>query len=228
MFFNDWLNILLFKKKPAEIAGVGIGAGLKNLVIASVIVGILNGILQWLALPQMLGASGAAAVSPLLAMLGPVFVVVSAIATPIVLVIVTLIMGAILHLFCLIVGGKGSISNYIGALAMLSAAISGTATVLLTIIGIIGAAAGAYLTVMMVIGLIGLLAGLWQLVLTVLVTQTVQQISLGRAIIAVIVIPVAIAIVLALALGALIFAMIMGSLGGGLGGATAAMGLPFA
>ncbi len=213
MFFNDWLNILLFKKKPADIAKTSIGTGLKNLVIASVIFGILTGILQWLALPQLLGASGATAISPLLAILGPVLVVVLAILAPILAVILTLIGGAILHLFCLIVGGKGSISNYIGALAMVEAAITGTAMLLLTIIGIIGAAAGAYLMVSTVTGLIGLLVSLWQLVLIVLVTQAVQQLSLGRAIVAVIVIPVVIVIVLSLVLAASILAFILGAPG---------------
>ena len=44
MFFNDWIDILLFKKKPADIAGTSLGEGLKNLAIAAVLVGVLQGI----------------------------------------------------------------------------------------------------------------------------------------------------------------------------------------
>lgn len=215
MFFNDWLDILLFKKKPADIAKTSLGEGLKHLVIASVIVGILNGIYQYLAIGQLAELTGTS--NLMMGFAGPLMIVATAIMTPIIAVIGIIIGGAILHLFCLILGGKGDIGNYIGVLAMISAAIAGTATAVITVIQILGTLAGAYLMMMMVAGLLALIVGLWQLVLVVLATQAVQQLSLGRAIVAVIVIPLIIAVVLAAVMATVLFAFIASMVPTGMG-----------
>lgn len=230
MFFNDWLDILLFKKKPADIAATTIGDGLKNLVIATVITGFLSGLLQYLSLPQILAASGIGAVpgaAELVQAVSVVSIVTSTIMTPILAVIGVIIAGAILHVLCMIVGGKGNIANYIGVLAKISAAIAGTATLILLVIGIIMAAANMYMAGVMVIGLISMVVALWEIVLVVLATKAVQQLSTGRAIIAVIVIPFVIGIILAVLLAAVFLALIMAAIGGagGLGGMTGAFPL---
>ena len=230
MFFNDWLDILLFKKKPADIAATTIGDGLKNLVIATVITGFLGGLLQYLAWPQILAASGVGALAGatgLAQAFGVLSIVTSTILTPIMAVIGVIIGGAILHVLCMIVGGKGNIANYIGVLAKIYAAIAGTATLILLVIGIIMAAANMYLVGMMVVSFVSLIVALWQIVLMVLATKAVQQLSTGRAIIAVIVIPLIIVVILAVLLAVLALSFIMAIIGGagGLGGMTGAFPL---
>ena len=223
MICNDWLDILLFKKKPAELAATSIGDGLKNLIIAGVFVGILAGILKYVSYTQVIAATGP--LGDLAATLLPeptlVDIVVSAISTPIGAVIGIIILGIILHIFSLIVGGKGSIANYIGALALINAAIMGTATAIITIIGILAALGGAYIAIQGILGLLSLIVFLWTLVLFILATQAVQQLSLGRAVVAVIIIPLVIAVILAVLLAAVFAAIIAAALSG-----AAAGGLP--
>ena len=187
MIFNDWLDILLFKKKPADLVATTLGEGLKQLVIANVIIGALVGILNLVSYSQVMASMAefaglAAAVMPEPTV---VDIVISAIVTPIIAVIGMLIVGAILHLFAKLLGGKGSVSNYIGVLAAIQAAVTGTATALITVLGIVAALGGAFMAVQSITGLLGFVVGLWLLVLTVLATEAVQQLSRGRAIIAI-------------------------------------------
>ncbi len=214
--FNEWLDILLFKKKPADIAGTSLVQGLKHLAIASVIYGLLSGILSYLTAEQVAAASGMPA-GIMGAVMGPIAIVGSIIVTPILAVIAIVIVGVILHIFSLIVGGKGGLGNYIGVLALIDAALTGTAMLVIAVIGIIIALAGASIVAMSIVALLGMLVGLWQLVLWVLATQAVQKLSLGRALIAVIVIPLAIGAILTIVLAAVFIAFIT-SIAGGMGG----------
>ena len=187
MICKDWLDILLFKKKPADLVATTLGEGLKQLVIANVIIGALVGILNLVSYSQVMASMAefaglAAAVMPEPTV---VDIVISAIVTPIIAVIGMLIVGAILHLFAKLLGGKGSVSNYIGVLAAIQAAVTGTATALITVLGIVAALGGAFMAVQSITGLLGFVVGLWLLVLTVLATEAVQQLSRGRAIIAI-------------------------------------------
>ncbi len=207
MIFNDWLDILLFKKKPADLVGTRIEEGLKHLVIASVIVGFLSGLQQYIVFSQL------PAISTIFhGTSSPLVILVSTIASPILAVIVILIGGAILHIFSLLLGGKGSFGNYVGALAMIGAAIRGTAGAVLAVIGILTALGGpgAYLLGLAIIGLLGLIVGLWQLALVVLATKAVHQLSIGRAIVAVIVIPLVIILIFAVLLAAIFITLISG------------------
>ncbi|MDD5163679.1 MAG: YIP1 family protein [Candidatus ainarchaeum sp.] len=212
MFFKDWLDILFYKKKPAELAGTSLGEGLKNVAIAGLILGLLSGIFQYLSPSK---------VANVLSIPGPAAIIVSIISGVIMAVIGALIGGAILHVFCKIVGGKGSIGNYIGALAKIYAAIAGTALAVILLIEIIavlalGTNAIALLAVLGILGLIGLIVSLWELVLVVLATNAVQQLSTGRTIVAVIIIPIIIGVILLFVIGMAILSLFMGS--GALGG----------
>ncbi|MDP6671160.1 MAG: YIP1 family protein, partial [archaeon] len=211
MIFNDWLDILLFKKKPADLAATTLGEGLKQLVIANVILGALVGILNLVSYPQIMASMEelAGLVEGIMPQPTVVDIVVSAIATPIVAVIGMVIIGAILHLFCKLLGGKGSLSNYVGVLAILQAAVTGTATVIITVLGIVAALGGAYMAVQNITGLLGFVVGLWLLVLTVLATQAVQQISRGRAITAIL-LPWLVLVVLII-IGVIFFAGLIGA-----------------
>ncbi len=217
---NDWLDILLFRKKPADLTATSFGDGLKHLVIANVIVGALIGILSYVSYSQViasmegLGGLGAALIpEPTV-----VSIVTSAITTPIAAVIGIVIIGAILHLFSKLFGGKGSLSNYIGVLAMINAAVTGTATLIITVIGIVAALGGAFTAVQGITGLLGFVVGLWLLILTVLATQAVQQLSRGRAI-AAILLPWIIVIIIIMILVVFFIGLIGASLAGALGGA---------
>lgn len=222
MFFNEWLNILIFKKKPADIAATTIGEGLKNLVIASLIVGVITGITSYFTVGPMVGASGLDPTGGMLAMLGPLMIIGIIIMAPIMAVIGAVIGGVILHIFCKIVGGQGDMSKFIGTLALISAAITGTVGIILGIISLIGAIAGplVYLGVSPIVGLISTVVGIWSLVLTVLAAQAVQKLSLGKAIIAIIVIPLAIGVILVIVAIVLFASIFMAALGGagGMGG----------
>jgi len=213
VFFTEWLDILLFKKKPADIAGTTLGEGLKHLAIASVIIGLLSGITAYLTMSTIPG------LALLGGIVGPILIVAYLIAMPILAVIGMLIGGAILHLFCKIVGGQGSYGNYVGVLSKISAAITGTAMAILSVIGLIAALAGlpTYLMVAAITGLLSFIASLWVLVLEVLATQAVQKLSLGRAVVAVIVIPLVVGFVLAIIIGIALFAAIMAMVGAGSG-----------
>ena len=220
MICNEWLDILLFKKKPADIAGTTLGEGLKHLVIAGAIIGLLSGILDFVARDQIIAAAEEAGL--LLASLTPeptaFDIVGSTILTPIVMVIGMLVLGVILHVLCLIVGGKGNLTNYIGVLAKIDAAITGTAMLAITVIGIVAALAGVYMVAGQILALLTFVALIWLLVLTVLATQAVQKLSLGRTVIAVIVIPLVIAIIIAIMLAALIVAIIATAFSSTMGG----------
>ncbi|MFA4854969.1 MAG: YIP1 family protein [archaeon] len=200
MIFNEWLDILIYRKKPVDISKTGLAEGLKHVAIASAITSFLVGISTWISLPFMSELAGSEAGGYALfgATAGPLMLVMYTVLGPISTVISSLIIGGILHIFSLIFGGKGKYENYVGVLAKIDAALQGTIGVLLAIILIVVALLGAdaYFASMPLIIAIGLIMGFWSLVLAVLATQAVQKLSLGKAILAVVIIPLIIGTVL--------------------------------
>lgn len=224
--FKEWLDILMFKKKPAELMGTSLGEGLKSIAIAGAIYGLFAGIMQYMLLSMGsqalngLGATGAD--MGLAATLGPAAVVASIVFGAIGAVIGILIGGIILHILCMIVGGKGNLSEYIGVLAKIEAAFMGLVMPVLAIIGILGLLGGmaVFLGVSAFTGLIGFIAYIWAIVLIVMATKVVQQLTTGRAVIAVVIIPLAIVLILVALMGMALLSMFMGaaSVTGGLPG----------
>lgn len=214
MYFREWLDILLYKKKPAELASTSLGEGLKHLAIASAIVGLLSGIQSYLLMSAAAGLIGAAGVAA-----GIGLVIGSIIVTPIMAVIGAIIGGGILHVFSMILGGTGSYANYVGVLSKISAALEGTLGLVIVIIGILSLLGGfaTYLAVSPLIFLLLIVYVLWCIALTVMATQVVQKISVGRALIAVVVIPLVIGIVLALIAGAVALAFLISAMDSGAG-----------
>lgn len=208
MIFNEWLDILIYRKKPVDIAKTTLPEGLKHVAIASAIVGFLTGISAWISLSFIseLPVYGAGSYALFGAMGGPSTLILYTVLSPIFAVISSLIIGGILHIFSLIFGGKGKYGNYVGVLAKICAALQGTLGALSAIILIVAAlfGAGAYSASMPLFSAIYMIMGLWSLVLTVLATQAVQKLSLGRSILAIVVPPVAIAFIFTL-LGVLAF-----------------------
>ncbi len=210
MFFNEWIEVLLFKKKPADIAATSLEEGLKNLAIAAVIVGVLQGI------------GGA--------ILGDFGAFVAIIVNPIVSIFIVFAAGLVFHILSMIFGGKGSFTNYIGVLAMIDASITGTLGVLFALI-IALAGFGGIGTALIVGGLIffvGILVYIWQIVLTVLATEAVQKLSRGKAI-AVILLPLLVGLVIGIILFFLMAAVLLAmasAIFSGMGGATGFAGLP--
>jgi len=215
LFFNEWLDILLYRKKPAEIAQTGIGDGIKNLVIAGIIYGLIAGIESYVV--SLVNPAAVGVQSSFWALLGVAMIPFGAIMVPISYSIFTAIGTLINHVFCLLLGGKGDIGKYIGSMAKIYASFMGTFFVALSIIGIIVALAGGY-TAYAIFSLgslvLYLVINLWLFVLMVLTTAEVQKLSLLRTIIAIIVVPVAIILVLALLFAAFIFAIIAMAAGG--------------
>jgi hypothetical protein len=206
MVFNEWLDILLYKKKPKDIAKTTLSEGLKHIAIASAITGFLVGLSTWISMPLMQGLSETGVSPAFNAMLGPSMLIMYTVLSPIVAVISSLIVGGLLHLFSLLLGGKGKFENYVGVLAKIDASLQGTLGVLIAVMLIIAAflGLGAYLAAIPIVLLIALILAIWSLVLTVLATQAVQKLSLGKSMVAVIVIPLAIGFVITVLLVALL------------------------
>lgn len=218
--FREWLDILIYRKKPVDMAKTTLSEGLKHLAIASVIVGFLVGVSTWISLPLMSELAQSEAVyAPVSAVMGPAMLILYTIIAPISAVISSLIIGGILHIFSLIFGGKGKYENYVGVLAKIDAALQGTLGILLAVILIVAALFGidAYFASIPLILAIGLIMGVWSLALTVLATQTVQKLSLGRAVLAVVALPLvigALLFILLLALMVMLFAIASSSVTG--------------
>ncbi len=216
MILNDWLDILLFKKKPADIASTSLGDGLKQLVIANVLFGLLSGIVGYLSYDQMIASLGELSGLASAFMVQPdiISIIMSAIWAPIFAVIIILILGTILHLFSKLLGGQASIGNYIGVLAYIDAALTGTAIAALVVVEIVAALVGAYVSVASITALISLLIVLWEIALFVLAAEAVHKLSRTRAIIATVAIPIGLTILL-LAVLMIFFVAIFASIAGG-------------
>lgn len=219
MFFNEWIEIVLFQKKPEDYAGTTLGEGLKQLLIAALIYGVFNGILQTVAINLELSSS---LIDPaqiaLYQMVMPFMLPLAIIAGPIFTLIGILITGAFLQLFCKLVGGQAQYGNFTGVLAKIGASFLGTVTLVLTIITIpaVFVSLPVYLIVSMLIGIISLIVSLWQYALTIMATSVVQKISIGNAFVALFVIPLAITLVLfviMVIIGIALFASLFGAMG---------------
>jgi hypothetical protein len=208
-FYQKWIDILLHKTKPADIAGTSLGSGLKHLVVSGVLVGILSGIYTMLAAQQLtagLGGIGAG--------LGAAGFVSSLIGTPIAYVVGALIGGGILWVVAKILGGTGSFGNYVGTLSLINAAISGTASAVLIVLGILGAVVGQAIAVSGITGTIGLIVSLYALYLMIRATQAVHNVTAMKAAIIVLV-GILLIFVVGAALGAALAALV-GAAGSGL------------
>lgn len=222
MFLNDWIDTLLFRKKPEELAASGLGGGLKSLAIAGIIFGFFNGIYQLAYFFQASKIMAQSAVTGIYGLFfGPLGFLLSIILAPIFAVIGAVVIGLILHLFCKVLGGKASLGNYIGGLAAVCAAFFGTISVIIivinTLVTLVAGAIGSVLFSFLFMP-IALIVFIWQLAIIVLMTKASQGLSIPRVIMAVVVIPFLLCIVLAVILVVLsfvFFASLLGMLGAG-------------
>jgi len=204
MLFNEWMEIVLYKKKPAELVGITLGEGIKQLLIASVIYGIIFGI----------AAAILAYIDPNFGTEAPLFAIItlvlSAVAVPIISLLGMLLGGGILHLLCMAFGGKGTYDGFVGVLAEILAAFTGTIFALLALIQVFAALGGdtAFQLVGEITSIISIITFLWGLALYVLAAKAVHKLSLGKAIAAAAVIPVLILIIFVILMLALIIAVI--------------------
>ena len=97
MFFNEWLDIVMYKKKPAQIVAEKptIGNALVSLLIAAIVVGIVQLILTTV---------GTAVAAPGGAVFGMALGIANLIGGIIVTIIGAFIGAILLHVFALIVG----------------------------------------------------------------------------------------------------------------------------
>ncbi len=95
-----------------------------------------------------------------------------------------LIIGAVLWVIAKILGGKGSYGNYVGTLALISAAFTGTINVLLAIIGVF---TRTNLAILGIMGIIGLIVSLYSLFLFIKATQAVHDLSFIKALLVIII-----------------------------------------
>jgi hypothetical protein len=209
-FLNTWKSVLMHKTKPMDLAGTELMRGLKHIVVAGLILGVLTGIFGMLAADQLvqqlgdLGGLGAA--------LGPAALVTAIIMTPIQMVLGALIGGGILWIIAKIFGGQGGYGNFVGTLSIIHASIVGTASAVLMIINILGALAGQALVVGGITGPLGGLVGLYLLYLTIKATEAVHGVSMMKAIVIVLIVPIIIVVIVGVVIGASALAL-LGSFG---------------
>ncbi len=187
MFFEEWLDILFYKKKPEQIVAEKpeLGQALTSYVIALAIV-LVIGAIQTLVVPSPAGA----------------FMAVSVLIGGLITGIIGVLIGAIvLHLFAMVVGGKGDFNTTIASIIKLDAAYTGTIGVLSALVSLIVALAPALSMIALAWSGLVFIAGLYLLVLLVLLIKAAHNLSTGRAVVAVVVIPAAIVLLLALLLG---------------------------
>ena len=194
MFFNDWVDVLLFRAQ-SKLASITLSEGLKNLVIAALILGFLSGVESFLAIPFVPVAEAG-----FWAGLGIGIIPLYTILFPIIYLISIFISGSIINFTAKILGGRGNSGNLIGALALIAASFSGTIYVLLTVINIAAALFGfeIYSLAVLIAMIIGFLAELWQLVLIIKTTKQIHQLSTGMAILAIFGLAILLIIILAI------------------------------
>lgn len=200
MFFNEWIEIVLYKKKPADLVGTTLGEGIKNLLIASVIYGILFGIVTAISVytdPEF-GTDGA--------LYALIILIVMLIAVPVLSLLGMLIGGGILHILSKAFGGQGTYDNFVGVLAKISASFTGTVYSLIAIILIFASLGGdtVFLIAGDLISIISIIISLWALALSVLAAQAIHKLSLGKAVVAMVVIPLLIVVVVAILIATLV------------------------
>ena len=205
MFFNEWLDILFYKKKPEQVVAEkpALGQALVSYVVALILVLIISSISNVLVLKSVPGGLAVAVTGS----------TIGALIAFIVVILFVLIVALLLHVFALIVGGKGDFGLTIASIIKLDAAFTGTIGVLSALVGLIIAAVPALAMIALAWDAVEFIAGLYLLVLMVLLIKAAHKLSTGRAVIAVIVIPLVIGIVLALVVGAFIMAMLLGVAG---------------
>lgn len=214
---KKWMDFVMFKRTAQDILNEAeIGNALKQYIIAITIVSVLSAISV-----SILGFAAVDLAATAITIPGMGSMVQAGIGIGTVMIIVgnivggivgLFIIGAILHLFSKIVGGKGDLMKYISALFLVSAAITGTIGIIIAILLIIGAllvlalgAIGLVLSglIVMIVGLITLIAGLIALYRIIEITSIEQKISFARAIIAIIIIPIIISVILSIIIIAL-------------------------
>lgn len=204
MFFRDWIDIVLGKGQ-ARLASITLSEGSKNLAIASLVVGFLNGVEYFLALPFQPEAVAGFWVGLGLGIIPAIMVLLL-----IMFLISILIYGGLANFLSKLFGGQGQSGNYIGALALIGASFLGTIYVILTIIDIVAALFGseAYSIATLIALAIDILASLWALVLIIRATKDIHKLSTSKAVLAVlgvIIIPFALIMILAVIVGVLVF-----------------------
>ena len=179
--YKTWISVLLYKTKPSEIAkNTGLGRGLKHLATAAVIIGFLNGILQYLLLSEKQEIAIAQT-------FGIIDIAKATILAPVAYVIEALLFGAVLWALAKILGGKGGYGNYVGTLSFIDAALVGTVFAPLAVLYILGVLAGAGKMVMALTWIFSFIVLINFAFLHVKATQAVHRISMFRAVVVIIV-----------------------------------------
>jgi hypothetical protein len=222
MFFNDWLDILLYRKKPEQLVAEKPELGKAFLVyfcvsmITSALVAISNYLQMQQMVAEMQGMAaiyGAGSVSIMPVWADPS----SLIITVIIYAVLSFFLGlafafignSLIFVFARLVGGKGDFSSTLAVLFLVQAAFSGMIGIPLYLSLILALMVPTIALILIPVILVALPLGLYALAWDVLVVKHVQGISTGRAIVAVIVIPLAILIVVSIIIGILIWSWIM-------------------
>jgi len=168
MFFSEWIEVLLGRARRRMVS-VTLVQGLKSLVIAAVLSGFLLGVHIFLAVYLDLSTIWIILIYPVLSLLSAIISV--------------LIFGILIHLVAKLLGGKGQPKNFIGALALISAAILGILFSTLEVLYIIAALLGsqAYSVIDSVTILWTILAGIWLLFLLFRAIKDIYRLPIGKA-----------------------------------------------
>ncbi len=206
MFFGEWFDILLYKKKPEQLVAdkPGLGKAFGSYIVAILISMILSAIAGFLTVSKTASALGITGQS----VFTGIYLVALVVGFMIALVIV-FIGNALIFLFAKLVGGKGDFSSTLAVLFSVEAAFAGTIGIFGAIISLLVALVPSLSVVSLAWSAVSLAAGLYALIWYVLVVKHVQSLSTGMAVVAVIVIPLILFVILAIIIGALIWSWIM-------------------
>ncbi|MFH1234363.1 MAG: hypothetical protein V1493_02015 [Candidatus Diapherotrites archaeon] len=191
MFFNDWLDILLFRKKPAQLVAEKPALGKALALFIAVFVS--SGAVQLAAIylsPEFSSLfetfkSGfnfdIKALLPLFFALGLAF---------------ALVYPCLLHFFAKIVGGKGELRRTLAVLFSVNVAFLGTVTMASSVLFLLWALVPSAAPVYDIWNMVAQLAGFYELAWIVLVLKELYSFSLGRAIVVAVGIPIILVLIL--------------------------------
>lgn len=191
MFLNDWLDILLYRKKPEQLVAEkpALGKALM-LFVAAFLVSTAIELAAIYISPDFSSTFELLKAEfnfDLKAML-PVFFVLG--------LVMALVYPCLLHFFAKILGGKGELRRTLAVLFSVNAAFLGTVSMVSSVLLLLWAFFPGIAQAVDIWGLVAQLAGLYQLAWIVMVLKELHSLSLGRAIVVAVGIPVILILIL--------------------------------